>query len=246
MKTSLAEQLLARKTEIATARDELESVFSTPKLDTSVKDNSEHKQRYDAAIRKCDTAYTSLAGTMRSIKAAIEPKINMMFRHLPMQKKGSILVFIGNFHERLDLIPYTQNGPGTTGEAACKKEEWSSRFSGATSSASCVILLVEFERPEKGAQLFCALGPSTCGSVRWRKMGTAILQLVPSGGCLLNYICIYQCVGCPLAGAAASSSPSPLVSFLMRESGMGEPSLASAILRFIYGDGVAMFGARWC
>lgn len=72
MKSGLVGQLAARKEEVLRVKTELESLFAC-KLDT-VANDKELKDRYDAALKSVDATATSLSGTMKSVKAAIESR----------------------------------------------------------------------------------------------------------------------------------------------------------------------------
>ena len=70
MKCGLADQLGERKDQISKVKTELEVLFSS-KLE-NIKTDKDLQDRYNTALKNADAAYTSLGGTMKSVKVAIE------------------------------------------------------------------------------------------------------------------------------------------------------------------------------
>ena len=74
MKAGLKMELDARKEQVLAAQKDLEVIFGK-KLDTVDKDPA-LKEQVDSCLLKLEAAFTSLTGTMKSVKAAIEPYLN--------------------------------------------------------------------------------------------------------------------------------------------------------------------------
>ena len=74
MKAGLKMELDARKEQVSAAQKDLEVIFGK-KLDTVDKDPA-LKEQVDSCLLKLEAAFTSLTGTMKSVKAAIEPYLN--------------------------------------------------------------------------------------------------------------------------------------------------------------------------
>ena len=71
LKDGFTKELEARKTTLDASKAELETLYAQ-RLD-DLEGKPELSNKVDSAIRSCDAALTSYAGTMKSIKLAIEP-----------------------------------------------------------------------------------------------------------------------------------------------------------------------------
>ena len=98
MKSGLKAEPDARKEQISAAQKDLETFFGK-KLDTVDKDLA-LKEQVDSCLRMLEAAFTSLNGTLKSVKAAIEPYLKSMciFLHVWFG-------FMGRF------IPWLVSGP---------------------------------------------------------------------------------------------------------------------------------------
>ena len=98
MKSGLKAELDARKEQISGSQKELEVLFGK-RLDTVDKDPA-LKEQVDSCLRMLEAAFTSLNGTLKSVKAAIEPYLK------------SMCIFLHVWYGSMDrFIPWLVPGP---------------------------------------------------------------------------------------------------------------------------------------
>ena len=74
MRTGFNSELAARRNAIMTSKQELESLYGqTMGSDEAVRKKTELVQNINKALLSADAASTSLNGTIKSIKTAVEP-----------------------------------------------------------------------------------------------------------------------------------------------------------------------------
>ena len=72
MRNGFKGELTARSNSLGDAKMKLEELYSTCLDENAVKNNPELQVTIDAAVRSCVAAITSYAGTLRSVKTAME------------------------------------------------------------------------------------------------------------------------------------------------------------------------------
>ena len=73
MITGYVSELQARQTEMEISKLELEGLYMKPETDEAIEASEQLKTEFDTAISKVDTHMTSLVGTIKSVKLAIDP-----------------------------------------------------------------------------------------------------------------------------------------------------------------------------
>lgn len=72
MRNGFKGELEARSKSLGDAKMKLEELYATCLDEDAVKKNPELQGKIDAAVRACDAAVTSYAGTLRSVKTSME------------------------------------------------------------------------------------------------------------------------------------------------------------------------------
>ena len=78
LKDGFKNELNLRKIAIEKIRVELETAYSVRIDDADINkaENSTHKTTCLTSVRNCDTAFNALAGSIKSVKAVVEPWLN--------------------------------------------------------------------------------------------------------------------------------------------------------------------------
>ena len=72
MRNGFKGELDSRSKSLGDAKMKLEALYATCLDENAVKNNPDLQGKIDVAVRACDAAVTSYAGTLRSVKTAME------------------------------------------------------------------------------------------------------------------------------------------------------------------------------
>ena len=70
-------ELAARKAEIESCKLSLEALYMDPKSDEDIQNNAEEQSKYMGVLTKADSHFTSWAGTLKSVKLAVETSLSL-------------------------------------------------------------------------------------------------------------------------------------------------------------------------
>ena len=82
LKKGYEAELMARRTEIDSVKLNLEGLYMSPMTDDEIEKNDEEQAKFTAEINKADAYFTAWAGTLKTIKMAVDPKPNQFYTHI--------------------------------------------------------------------------------------------------------------------------------------------------------------------